>query len=97
MCETVGPEILGAARLLRRPVTSRSRNPKLFCVFADSQNAKGRISALWPPPCLPSLKFQFPGLSRQILSEAVMFFFTDDLETCLFVNVSRCVQNALRP
>ncbi len=49
------------------------------------------------PPNAAVLKLQFPGLSRKILPEAVMLFFADDLETCLFVDVSRCVQNALRP
>ncbi len=42
---------------------------------------------------LPSLSF---SSSRKILPEAVMFFFADDPETRLFVNVSRRVQNALR-
>ena len=45
--------------------------------------------------CRPQV--ELPGLGRKILSEAVMLFFAYDLEPYLFVDVSRCVKNALRP
>ena len=45
--------------------------------------------------CRPQV--ELPGLGRKILSKAVMLFFAYDLEPYLFVDVSRCVKNALRP
>lgn len=43
------------------------------------------------------LKLEFPSLGRKILPKAVMLFFAYDLKPCLFVDMSRRVEDALRP
>jgi hypothetical protein len=42
-------------------------------------------------------KVEFPSLGRKVLSKAVMSFFADNLEARLTVNVSGCMEIALRP